>query len=354
MCIFPVAGTKSSLGLIIAPIVLCAVSFFHGFDKRLNAQSVWPSVTSFGNERQPSSFGLTHQFNEPSTISENESYSPPSDYSNLQTKDFLAKSSVEIDLDQPLPALGTEKSDPILSPRILLGRKLLTDQRNFYSMDSMLGLTAAFGLGAIAANTSFDQQVHKHFQSSIRGASSDVWFDSLHANKELGNGIYSLPIMGSAWLLSAAMPQVEEFEVAGTWGERSLRSFVVGAPPLILMQRVTGGSRPFETTENAEWHPFRDNNGVSGHAFMSSLPFITAAKMTKNPWGKSAWYAASTLGPLSRVNDNAHYPSQIALGWILAYAAATSVDRTDTGKKGWHLLSETADGRPGMSVQYRW
>lgn len=94
-----------------------------------------------------------------------------------------------------------------------------------------------------------------------------------------------------------------------------MRGFIVGAPPLIVMQRLTGGSRPYETNEGSEWHPFRDNNGVSGHAFMSSLPFITGAKMTDNPWEKSLWYLGSTLGPLSRVNDNAHYPSQIGMSW---------------------------------------
>ena len=118
-----------------------------------------------------------------------------------------------------------------------------------------------------------------------------------------------LPIMGSAWLLNECMDGPPAMKTFGTWGERSIRAFVVGAPPLLVMQQLTGGSRPNETMEGSEWHPFRDNNGVSGHAFMSSIPFITAAKMTDNPWGKSLWYLGSTIDPLSRVNDNAHYPS---------------------------------------------
>ncbi len=102
-------------------------------------------------------------------------------------------------------------------------------------------------------------------------------------------------------------------------GERSLRGSFVGAPPLIIMQQLTGGSRPTETDENSEWHPFRDKNGISGHAFMGSLPFITAAKMTDNRGYKVLFYAGSAIAPLSRVNDNAHYPSQVALGcgWLI-------------------------------------
>jgi hypothetical protein len=45
---------------------------------------------------------------------------------------------------------------------------------------------------------------------------------------------------------------------------------------------------------------------------MGSLPFITAAKMTENRGYKVLFYAGSAIAPLSRVNDNAHYPSQVA------------------------------------------
>lgn len=78
-------------------------------------------------------------------------------------------------------------------------------------------------------------------------------------------------------------------------------------------------SRPEEITQGSQWHALRDNNGISGHAFMGSLPFITAAKMTQSPASKALWYAGSTIAPLSRVNDGAHYSSQVALGWWLAF-----------------------------------
>jgi membrane-associated phospholipid phosphatase len=74
---------------------------------------------------------------------------------------------------------------------------------------------------------------------------------------------------------------------------------------------------------------WQDNNGVSGHAFISSLPFITAAKMCDDNWAKAVCYAGSSLGPLSRINDNAHYPSQVVLGWWLAFLAASAVDHAD-------------------------
>lgn len=93
---------------------------------------------------------------------------------------------------------------------------------------------------------------------------------------------------------------------------------------------------------------------ASGHAFVSAIPFITAAKMTDNPWEKTFWYAGSTLGGLSRINDNAHYTSQVGLGWTLAFVAASAVDQTDTGKKGWSVISKSTGPDSGVAIQYRW
>ena len=232
--------------------------------------------------------------------------------------------------------------------------RLVGDQLNFYSKESVLGLGFAFGTGALIANTSADVQLQNHFQSSVRGASSDEWFEFLHSNRELGNGLYTLPVFGAAWMAKEVINGPPMFETVGLWGERSMRGFLVGAPPLVLMQAVTGGSRPHESTGGSQWNSFSDNNGVSGHAFMSSLPFITAAKLSENPWQKTFWYTASAIGPLSRVNDNAHYPSQVGLGWAMAYIAATAVHQTDTGKRGWTLAPQSSVTSSGFALQYLW
>ena len=231
---------------------------------------------------------------------------------------------------------------------------LIDDQRNFYSAPSGVTLAAAFGLGAVLANTQADEQLQRHFQSSVRGATSDEWFEFLHANKELGNGMYVLPVLGAAWLAGEWVDGPPELERVGVWGERSVRGFAVGALPLIVTQRLTGASRPYETSETSEWQPFVDNNGVSGHAFVSSLPFITAAKMADRGWQRSLWYALSLVGPMSRVNDNAHYPSQIGLGWALAYVSATAVSQTEEEPEHWSVMAQAPSGEPGAAILYRW
>jgi hypothetical protein len=52
---------------------------------------------------------------------------------------------------------------------------------------------------------------------------------------------------------------------------------VVGAPPLYVMQQVTGSSRPGEGSAGSHWHFLNDNNGVSGHAFIGAVPFLAAS-----------------------------------------------------------------------------
>ncbi len=213
-------------------------------------------------------------------------------------------------------------------PRSSLPARLIDDQLNFYSPDSLLLMGFGLGTGAVFANTTLDGDIQRHLQSSLRHANSDDWLESLHANKELGDGRYTLPIYAGAWALGSLLPESEFSNNSKTWGERTLRGFIVGAPPVLLLQKVTGGSRPGETPAGSDWEPFRDNNGVSGHAFMGALPFITAAKMSDKLGWKVTWYAASTLAPLSRAADGAHYPSQVALGWGMAFLAATAVHST--------------------------
>ncbi|WP_286763582.1 MULTISPECIES: phosphatase PAP2 family protein [Rhodopirellula] len=218
---------------------------------------------------------------------------------------------------------------PIVVDRGTLWQRIKSDHSNYYDVHSFKLLAGGFLIGAAVANTQLDQQLQDHFQGSVRGATSDDWFEGLHGSKELGNGRYTLPIYATAWAVGAYFDKTHVLVTTGRWGERSLRSFLVGAPPMISAQRLTGGSRPGEKDRGSRWLPFQDNNGISGHAFMSSLPFINAAKMTDRRWLKATFYAGSLLGPLSRVNDDDHYPSQVALGWWMAYVAATAIDRTE-------------------------
>lgn len=227
----------------------------------------------------------------------------------------------------PAAAAGLPPWAGSRSPRLARAWSLVTqDYRNFYSCENLTCLTAVFGAGALMANTGFDQTVQTAWQRSVTPSGIGTFFSDC---KDIGEGRYALAVFGTAAATGYLLEGRPVGDAIGAWGERSLRIFVVGGPPVYALQWATGGSRPDESSAGSRWKPFQDNNGVSGHAFVGAIPFLAAAGMVENPWAKGGLVVCSTFVGLSRVTDNAHYPSQVFLGWSLAVAGTLAVDRTD-------------------------
>jgi len=211
-------------------------------------------------------------------------------------------------------------------PRVArAGYRVLEDYRNFYSCEPLVCLTAAFGAGALMANTGFDTTMQGAWMRGVEPTAAGTFFSGC---KDIGEGRYVLPIFGAAALTGLVFEGHVAGDVVGEWGSRSLRMFVVGAPPLYLMQWATGASRPAEN-EGSQWQFFADNNGVSGHTFVGAIPFLAAADMVESPLLKGTLYVCSTFVGFSRMTDNAHYPSQVFLGWYLAWASSRAVSATE-------------------------
>ncbi|MEX0669263.1 MAG: phosphatase PAP2 family protein, partial [Pirellulales bacterium] len=202
-----------------------------------------------------------------------------------------------------------------------VGYQVLEDYRNFYSCDSLVCLSAAFGAGALMANTGFDDTMQGAWQRGVEPTSVGTFFSDC---KDIGEGRYLLPIFGVAAATGLVFEGNPAGDVVGEWGSRSLRMFVVGGPPLYVLQLATGASRPSDGP-GSQWHFFNDNNGVSGHAFVGAIPFLAAAEMVESPLLKGTLYVCSTFVGFSRMTDNAHYPSQVFLGWYLAWASSRAV-----------------------------
>ena len=231
--------------------------------------------------------------------------------------------------------------------------KVVEDYRNFYSCDSLVCVTAAFGAGALMANTGFDTTMQSAWQRGVAPTSLGTFFSGC---KDIGEGRYALPVFGVAAAAGLAFEGNHFGDSIGGWGSRSLRIFVVGAPPLYALQWATGGSRPDESSAGSHWHFFNDNNGVSGHAFIGAIPFLAAADMVESPLLKGTLYVCSTFVGFSRMTDNAHYPSQIFLGWYLAWASSMAVSRTEMRFAGMELrvVPLPAADLGGLGIEGRW
>src|SRR3990172_7980284 len=154
--------------------------------------------------------------------------------------------------------------DPQEASRTVLG-DVLADHRGYYSPANLGRLAAGVGLAAAMANTKLDKRLKDHYQQNLRDMPTDEFSEAVHTPEVLGNGYVTIPVFAATAVVGSWFDEVPLGKGLGEWGERSLRTILVGAPPMLAMQLLTGASRPGETYECSQWAPFRDDNGARGH-----------------------------------------------------------------------------------------
>ena len=228
--------------------------------------------------------------------------------------------------------------------------KLWTDYDNFYSWVTMRDLLLGIGAGGILANTSLDEGFQDWYQDDVRSSGTDNF---AAFSKNFGEGKFVIPAMAGLAVLGAMCDYTPCGNLVEDFGSRSTRAYLVGAPPVLLLQYGLGASRPCSTLHGSKWQPFDATNAVSGHAFVGAVPFISAAKMTENRYLKGGLYLCSTFTAWSRVNDDRHYLSQACLGWWLAYLACRAVDDTEFEDKHLTLSPIASPDMIGVGAVYR-
>lgn len=312
------------------------------------------SITDLSTGQGPGSVALTGGW---------QTDAAPDSTENVTTM-LAARMAPASDPVYALPPLDGEK---ILAPRneppwanskypraARFGYKVLEDYRNFYSCDSLVCLTAAFGAGALMANTGFDSTMQAAWQTSVEPTDLGTFFTGC---KDIGEGRYALAVFGAAAVTGLALEGRPGGDILGEWGSRSLRMFIVGAPPVYVFQLATGASRPVEqSSAGSQWKPFTDDNGVSGHAFVGAIPFLAAADMVENPVAKGALYVCSTFVGFSRMTTESHFPSQVFLGWYLAWASSRAVSGTEMHFAGMEVsvVPLPMADLGGLAIESRW
>ena len=211
--------------------------------------------------------------------------------------------------------------------------QVINDYHYYYAASSFSRVLVTLGITAVFANTAIDEEIfQEHFRSEFNNSESSELFSSANDFGDYTQLVYAAPLyLGAMWLGNAFGGEGSGDNVITIWGNRSLRTLLLGAPQQLVLSYATGAHRPDEGESN--WHPFNDDNGVSGHAFFGAVPLLTAARLTTNNFAKYALYAASTLPGLARVKRNSHYMSQVVLGWSLAYFSSASVFADKSDKK---------------------
>jgi len=228
--------------------------------------------------------------------------------------------------------------------------RIRSDYRNYYGWPTMRDLWLGVAGGAVLANTSLDDDFQGWYQRDVRSSATD---DFAAFWKTFGEGQIFIPAYAGLAVATGFFDDRPLIGGVNDFSDRVTRGYLVGAPPMLLMQALLGGSRPGEHSVGSQWKPFDDSNSVSGHAFVGAVPFITAAKMCDGPLLKATFYTLSTFPAWSRLNDDAHYLSQACLGWGMAYLACRAVDDTERQDRYLTFTPLVTAEVAGVAIEYR-
>ena len=232
-------------------------------------------------------------------------------------------------------------------------KRIFSDFENLYSRDNAKNYGLALLGAGVLANTPMDahfQNWHgKHIRSNFTDECSNVF-------KVFGGGIIFVPVVATAAGVYRFRQERRGLpdRCLGDFADRTARGYLVGVPTLLAFQSILGACRPHG---GSQWKPFQNDKGVSGHAFIGAMPFMTAAQMTDRPSAKTLFYTLSIIPAWSRVNDDAHYLSQALLGWYLAYLSVRAVTETEERSplpKGLTLFPIVEGSAFGIGLHYRY
>ena len=226
--------------------------------------------------------------------------------------------------------------------------RLVIDYKNFYLSENMLYVGLAVGIAAPLANTNFDQNFRNGYQrqaGNSQGAQNTaLFFKNFGETKYVVAGFTVLSLEGC--FCGEDHPILAGL---GDFGDRGLRALLVGAPTVGILQVGLGSDRPY--TNNSHWQPFNSSHGVSGHAFVGAVPFLTAASMTDCRPLQALLFAGSFVPAWSRIQTDDHYFSQVFLGWTIAYLSVHAVNLTEAQNPHVHVVPVEIPKGVGLGVQ---
>lgn len=98
-----------------------------------------------------------------------------------------------------------------------------------------------------------------------------------------------------------------------------------------ILKKAVGRARPGVNEGNLSFKPFDKGEGYhsfpSGHTILSTTVVYAISKQFSNPWAKAGILAVGVLTPVSRMWDNAHWLTDVAIGAGLSIICVESADR---------------------------
>ena len=139
-------------------------------------------------------------------------------------------------------------------------------------------------------------------------------------------------------------------------GRDSLESeFLAGGIVTPLLKRSFGRSRPSQGGGAHSFHPFeaQRESFPSGHT-TNAFAFATAVAGHYDDWRvPTLVYSIATGVAISRMNDRAHFPSDVVAGALIGHAIARSVvHRHKNSQTTWQLTPIINDHGVGLGIRF--
>ena len=194
--------------------------------------------------------------------------------------------------------------------------------RRNYGRRSFLRLGGAAALAGVLAYSGVDTAAESYHAGTLRSQGTDR---VAHWLKFFGERFWFVN-----WLAVAAIDGWWRSGAFSRWGRKNFEAMIVGLPTLWTVQRGLGANRPSSDDGSPRWRPLAADNSASGHTFISAVPWLNlAARCGYWPVALGSRVASLATG-WSRLNDRKHYPSQILLGWVIAFNAVAAVNAETT------------------------
>lgn len=110
-------------------------------------------------------------------------------------------------------------------------------------------------------------------------------------------------------------------------------------------KNAVGRARPGRYLGNNEFRPFISSSGFSsfpsGHTVLAVTMAHSIAKQFKNPWLKTGIYAIGAIPPISRIIDDAHWITDIAVSTVLSVVVVDAIDKFLNKEKAYNQHNES-------------
>lgn len=110
-------------------------------------------------------------------------------------------------------------------------------------------------------------------------------------------------------------------------GTRAMASLGLAAATELSLKPLVGRARPFTGLGPYHFRPFHGSYAMpSGHTTLAFALATSLADEVKSPAARVALYAVATGTALSRVNDDRHWVSDVAMGALIGVTSAKLIN----------------------------